>query len=562
MYSFKKLAKETTKYKKEFFTAQSIAILATIVSIPIPLFIPFLVDELLLHKNHTWIDIISKFLGKLDLVGYVFATLFVVIVLRSCFAFLQVAQIYYFEKITKNIAYKIRIRVLEHLKRLSINEYENLKVGDIASRLVSDLNTLEEFLVKSVSKFFISLLMVVGVSVVLLSINLKLGIFILLLNPFVLVLSGKIAKNIRKYKKMQNHTISLFQESLIETLELFEQIKAYNKEGFFFSKLFNASDTLKNKAFDFSYKSEAYSKISFLIVLIGYEVFRCAGILAVAYDNLSIGMMLAVFGYLWFMMTPLQEVISIQYSYFSAKAALERINEVLSMRKEPMFKHIANPFFEDVTIEVVDLNFGYKDLLFENCNCKIAPHKVTAIIGASGSGKSTFAKLICGFLLPNSGDIKYNKSSYCEIGLDVIRDNVALILQETRLFNDTVLFNLTLGKEFDDLEIVEALKKAEIYNTITAMENGINTMVGKNGVKLSGGQKQRIAIARMLLHKPKIVILDESTSALDIDTEDRVMKNIESFLKSRTSIIIAHRAETIAKADEILMIKDKKIKKL
>jgi ATP-binding cassette subfamily C protein len=106
------------------------------------------------------------------------------------------------------------------------------------------------------------------------------------------------------------------------------------------------------------------------------------------------------------------------------------------------------------------------------------------------------------------------------------------------------------------------LKKAEIYNTITAMENGINTMVGKNGVKLSGGQKQRIAIARMLLHKPKIVILDESTSALDIDTEDRVMKNIESFLKSRTSIIIAHRAETIAKADEILMIKDKKIKKL
>jgi ATP-binding cassette subfamily C protein len=318
----------------------------------------------------------------------------------------------------------------------------------------------------------------------------------------------------------------------------------------------------KNKAFDFSYKSEAYSKISFLIVLIGYEVFRCAGILAVAYDNLSIGMMLAVFGYLWFMMTPLQEVISIQYSYFSAKAALERINEVLSMRKEPMFKHIANPFFEDVTIEVVDLNFGYKDLLFENCNCKIAPHKVTAIIGASGSGKSTFAKLICGFLLPNSGDIKYNKSSYCEIGLDVIRDNVALILQETRLFNDTVLFNLTLGKEFDDLEIVEALKKAEIYNTITAMENGINTMVGKNGVKLSGGQKQRIAIARMLLHKPKIVILDESTSALDIDTEDRVMKNIESFLKSRTSIIIAHRAETIAKADEILMIKDKKIKKL
>ncbi|GAB6074804.1 ABC transporter ATP-binding protein [Nautilia lithotrophica] len=561
MYTFKHLIKEIKKYKREFIIAQIIALIATIISIPIPMLMPLLIDEVLLKKPGLWIENLSNIFGQCSAFCYVIVTLIIVLVLRSMFVALNVAQTYFFEKITKDITYKIRLRVLSHLKNLSINEYENLKTGDIASRLISDVNTVEEFLIKSVSRFVISALTLIGVAIVLLLINWKLGLFILILNPFVVVLSGKIARKVKKYKAAQNRSISIFQEALIETLELFEQIKAYNKEDFFFKKLFNLTKELKQKAFDFSYKVEAFNKLSFLVFLIGFEIFRAAGILAVAYDNLTIGLMLAVYSYLWFMMTPIQDIISIQYSYFAAKAALDRINETLELKTEPKFPHKQTPFENPVQVKIQNISFKYteSDWILKNASAAIRPNKITALIGASGGGKTTLAKIIAGFFTPNEGDIKYNGVSFKEIGLDKIRENVSLILQETRLFNDTLLFNLTLGKEFSEDEIWNALKLAELKETVEKWPEKLNTYVGKNGVKLSGGQKQRVAIARALLHKPKIIILDESTSALDIDTEEKVFKNIESFLKERTSIIIAHRAETIAKAEDILMIKNKEI---
>ena len=561
MYTFKRLINEIKKYKREFITAQIIAITATIISIPIPMFMPLLIDEVLLNKPGLWIENLNRIFGQCSAFCYVIVTLITVLVLRSLFVALNVAQSYFFEKITKDITYKIRLRVLDHLKNLSINEYENLKTGDIASRLISDVNTVEEFLIKSVSRFVISSLTLIGIAIVLLLINWKLGLFILILNPFVVVLSGKIARKVKKYKTAQNRSISVFQEALIETLELFEQIKAYNKEKIFFKKLFYLTKELKQKAFDFNYKVEAFNKLSFLIFLIGFEIFRAAGILAVAYDNLTIGLMLAVYSYLWFMMTPIQDIISIQYSYFAAKAALDRINETLNLKIEPKFPHKQNPFEYPVKIEIQNISFKYNesDWILKNASAIIHPNKITALIGASGGGKTTLAKIIAGFFTPNDGDIKYNSISYKDIGLDKIRENVSLILQETRLFNDTLLFNLTLGKEFEEKEIWEALKLSELKETVEKWPEKLNTYVGKNGMKLSGGQKQRVAIARALLHKPKIIILDESTSALDIDTEEKVFKNIENFLKDRTSIIIAHRAETIAKAEHILMIKNKKI---
>ena len=562
MYSFKNLIKDIKTHKKEFLFAQFIALLAVLISIPLPLLMPILIDEVLLDKPGIWTRIISNFFLNCDGSCYILITLFVVLFLRSLNVFLNILQTYHFEKITKDIANKIRYRLLKHLKLLSTNEFENLQTGDIASRVINDIETIEDFLVRLVSKFAISIFTLIGISIILLMINWQLGLFIIILNPFVVILSIKLSKKVKIYKKEHNKSISLFQEALLETLELFEQIKAFNKENLFFQKLFNLSDSLKEKSLKFNYKIEAYNKFSFLIFLLGFEVFRAAGIFAVFYGNLSIGLMIAVFSYLWYMMTPIQELISMQYRFFAAKAALDRINEILSLEIETTKEKIK--FDSTITIKAKNLSFKYKssDWILKNINFTINPNKITALIGASGEGKTTLAKIIAGFLEPKEGEILYNNISSKDINLFQIRENINLILQEHRLFNDTLLFNITLSKKFSEEEIYNALKLVEMYDVVNKWKNGLNTYVGKNGVKLSGGQRQRIVLARAILHKPKVIILDESTSALDVQTEHKVFENIKEFLKQRTTIIIAHRPETITKADEVLILQNKEIKKL
>jgi len=562
MYSFKSLIKEIKSYKKEFIFAQFIAFLAVLISIPLPLLMPILIDEVLLKKPGIWIESISKFISNCDGSCYILITLIVVLFLRSLNVLLNILQVYHFEKITKEIANNIRYKVLNHLKLLSTNEFENLKTGDIASRVINDIETIEDFLVRLVSKFAISILTLIGISIILLMIDWKLGIFIIILNPFVVILSIKLSKKVKMYKKEHNKAISIFQEALLETLELFEQIKAFNKENLFFQKLFNLSDDLKEKSLKFNYKIEAYNKFSFLIFLLGFEVFRAAGIFSVFYGNLSIGLMIAVFSYLWYMMTPIQELISMQYRFFAAKAALDRINEILALEIENKKEKII--FDKSIQIQAKNLSFKYKnsDWILKNVNFIIKPNKITALIGASGEGKTTLAKIIAGFLEPKEGEVLYNNISSKDIDLTQIRENINLILQEHRLFNDTLLFNITLGKNFSESEIYEALKLTQMYEVVTKWSDGLNTYVGKNGVKLSGGQRQRIVLARAILHKPKVIILDESTSALDVQTEHKVFENLKDFLKSRTTIIIAHRPETITKADEVLILQNKKVKKL
>jgi len=551
MYRLKDFFK--IKNKKEFFLAQFFAILATLISIPIPLLMPLLVDEVLLKKEGEYIKFLSHFLSTP--LQYILFTLFLALFLRGVFVLFSILQNYYFEKIAKDLSFRLRVRILSHLKNLSLREFENLKSADIASRVINDIATIEEFFLKFLQKFFISILTILGVSIVLLIINLKLGLFIIFFNPFVVIFSTKMARKVKNLKKNENFSISTFQEALVETLDMLTYIKTYNKENFFYKKLIALLKEVKQKGFIYSFKSEMYSKISFLIFLSGFEVFRAAGIIAVAYDTLSIGLMIAVFSYLWFIISPIQEILSIQYSYFAAKGALERINEILSLKLEEKFKKRKNPFISDsVEIRLVKVSFSYEKEILSDIDATFYPFSINAIVGESGRGKSTLAKIIAGFYPPDRGDVLYNKVSYKEIGFDIIRKNVNLILQESKLFNDTLLFNLTLGEKFSEDEIIEVLKKVELYDLVANLKDGLNSYVGKDGIKLSGGERQRVALARALLFKPKVIILDESTSALDEAREERIFENIKDFLKSRTTIIIAHREKTIKKADNIIQL--------
>ncbi len=562
-YTFKKILKEVLNYKKKFIIANIIAIIAVIVSTPAPLLMPLLVDEVLLKKPGFLTENIDKILGVQEAYGYILIVLILTLFLRSLFFVLTVLHDYIFSVISKNITYKIRKDMLSQISKISLNEYESFGSGKISSLFLIDVATVETFLGMSISKLIVSILTIIGVAIVLLLINWKLALFILIVNPFVVILSKKFARKVSFYKKNENKAYESFTEALGETLDLFWQIRASNQENNFIKKLFVESENIKKTGIAFSYKSDAALRFSFLLFLSGFEIFRAGAIFTVAYGHLSIGMMLATFSYLWVMMGPVQEILNIQYSYHNAKKALERINKIFEMQKEPLFEHIKNPFKDTNTnmITLKNLSFSYnnKTEVLKNINMKIFKGKKVAIVGASGSGKTTLAQIIVGFYHAKQGDLFVDDINVKNIGLDVLREHIYLVLQNPLLFNETIKFNLTMGKEISEDEIFKALKTAQLEEIIKNLKNGINTEVGKNGIKLSGGQRQRISIARMILAKPNIVIFDESTSALDIQTEENLFEALKDTLKEKTTIIIAHRLSTIKQADFVYMLENGKI---
>ncbi|RUM69306.1 MAG: ABC transporter ATP-binding protein [Sulfurovum sp.] len=549
--------------KKEVIWGNIVAITATLLVVLTPLFIPILVDELLLGKEHNFIAWISKNILTTDTKGYVFLVLGIIIFLRILSTFLSILQTKIFVSISKNITYHMRTSLLNHLKRVSLKEYEMMHVGAVTSKLVTDIETIDGFISSTISKFIVSILLLFFSAIILLSIHWPLAIFILITNPIVVLFTVKLSRNIGTLKKEENKAVEVFQSTLTETLELFYQIRAANKENYFFKQSQMKAEALKEYAINYDYKSEAAMKFSYLIFLAGYEVFRAVSILAVAYSDLSVGLMLAIFSYLWVMVGPTQDIINFQYVLATAKAACTRINSIYLMKQEPLKDEPINPFKEkeSIDIEVKNLYFSYKKdkSILENINMHIKQGSKVAIVGASGSGKTTLANILVGFYPIDSGEIYYGGISNQFLKFSTIRENIHLILQQPKLFNDTMRFNLTLGNTYSDKEIRNAIHIAQLDDVIKSLDNGLDTLVGKDGIKLSGGQRQRVAIARMILSDPEVVIFDESTSALDIHTEINLFEALQEFLSSKTVITIAHRLSTIQSAEYIYVLEDGKM---
>ncbi|NCD13146.1 MAG: ABC transporter ATP-binding protein, partial [Epsilonproteobacteria bacterium] len=332
LYTFKTLFDEIKQYKKELILANVIAFLAVIIHTPVPLLMPILVDEVLLQKRDFFTTTIDTFLGSENPAYiYILIALFIVVLLRVLFFLLNYMQTKLFTIVSKNIAFKIRENVLKHLSRVSMNQFEFFGSGKVASLMVTDIETIDNFLGVFVSRLIISLLTIIGVGAVLLMIHWQLALFILILNPMVVLITTKMAKKVAKLKKEQNSAFELFQESLLEALDMFVQIRATNKERLFFDRVQESAKRIKESSIIFGYKSDGANRLSFLIFLSGFELFRAASIFVVAYSDLSIGLMLAIFGYLWVMMPPIQDILNIQYSYHNAQKALDRINEILSL---------------------------------------------------------------------------------------------------------------------------------------------------------------------------------------------------------------------------------------
>lgn len=560
--NWKTLLRDAKPFKKRIIIGQVIALLAVLVSLPIPLLFPMLIDEVLLKKPAWVVATIDTFYQPSETYYYIVIIFATTVLLRVTFFLLNVVQIRLFIKVSKAIVFKLRERLLKHLEHVSVAEYESLGGGGVSSKLVTDINTIDDFIGVSIGKFLISMFSLIGVSVVLFIINWQLALILLTLNPTVITITTLLGKRIRKLKKRENLKIETFQNALSETLDLFIQIRTHNQEKRYIATMIDNARAIREASANFGWKSEGAGQLSGVIFLAGFEILRATAMMMVLFSELSIGEMFAVMGYLWFMITPLQELLGILFSYQNAKSALERLNEILMLRHEPSYEKKENPFKDKNTnsIRLENVSFSYRDKeVLHGINMEIPKGKTVALLGSSGSGKTTLAHIILGLYSMNQGEIYIDDISIKEIGLDRLRDHIALVLQSPRMFNDTLRQNLTLGRDIDDAVLYEALHVAQLGSVIAKLQNGLDTRIGKDGIRLSGGERQRLAIARMLVFDPNIIILDESTSALDIMTENHLFASLREYLKNKTMIIIAHRLSTIEHADLVYVIKEGRV---
>ncbi|MCW8885531.1 MAG: ABC transporter ATP-binding protein/permease [Motiliproteus sp.] len=564
-YDWRYILTIASEHRRELIIANLVAVAATVAAVPVPLFMPLLVDEVLLEQPGALVGFFDHYFPE-SWHGpwlYVFGVFILTVVLRVISLVLNVWQGRQFTLISKDVIFRIRSGMLERLRRISMAEYETLGSGAVASHFVTDLDTVDRFVGESVSKLLVAALSILGTAVVLMWLHWPLALFILFMNPLVIYLTMVIGKQVKRLKQAENSAFEVFQGALTETLDAIQQIRSSNRERHYLSQLVDGADQVRKRSASFQWRSDAANRLSFMVFLVGFDLFRAISMMMVLLSDLSVGQMIAVFGYLWFMMAPVQELLGMQYAYYAADGALNRINRLMDLHEEPHYACKENPFADtdQISIHLQDIHFAYRsgEDVLNGINLEIGAGEKIALVGASGGGKSTLVQVLLGLYPSQRGTICFNGIPVERIGLETVRENVATVLQHPALFNGTVRSNLTLGREYQDQQLWQALEIAQLREFVENTAQQLDTRVGRQGVRLSGGQRQRLAIARMVLSDPKIVILDEATSALDTETEYALHRALHEFLQGRTTLIVAHRLSAVKQADHVYVFEDGQI---
>ena len=558
MITFYYLLEQVRLYKKSVFLANIIAIIVTLISIPIPLFIPFLVDEVLLGKEGKFVEIVNQFVTVNSPEYYILIVFILTLVIHAVVAVLNIIRGAYLDKIIEDIRLILRKKLLSHLKNVSMSEFDMLGSGATSSKMGTDIGTVISFLSGSIGYILVQILRLVGMSIVLLYLNWKLALVILILNPFIVKMFISVLKKLSKMMKDRNKSIATFNNSLVESLELFNQIRVQNREEHFLSKVNADATEVRDKTYEYDVKWHKSIKLAQLLMTYSNVLFKMLALYLVLQSEMSIGEMMAIFVYAGMVKAPINMLLRFTQKYHDAKEAMDRLNDILRLKIEPKYEMKIDPFKNQKTasIELRDVTFYYDEnkTVLKNFNLKIEAGEKIAITGETGSGKSTLANIIMGLYPIEKGEIFYNGVEIKEIGYKKIRENIGFVLQSPLMFNATLRYNLSLGKEYSDEEMYHALKVAQLYDFVHELDKNLDTIVGKNGTKLSGGQRQRLSIARVLLDRPKVIIFDESTSSLDMKTEDKLLEALDNYIKNKTIITIAHRETTINKSKRVIKL--------
>lgn len=460
----------------------------------------------------------------------------------------------------------LRNGVLRDLRRdmyskiivLPLSYFSEKRKGDVMARMLGDVGEVQNSFFSILELVVREPLTIVFAIVAMMNISIELTLFVFLFIPISGFLISRIGKNLKAKSTKAQQEAGYFISILEESLGGLKVVKSYNAEGQFQGKFQSSINRLLKLSNSIGNKNNLASPLSEFMGIVTIAVLLWYGGNLVLVDKSLEGSLFLVYMLLAYnILTPAKAISKASYSVKNGLAAAERVFEVLEVENEIKNKIDAvskNDFEEKITIE--NINFRYEsENVLKNFSLEVKKGQTVALVGQSGSGKSTIANLLTRFYDVQEGDIRIDNISIKDMKLESLRGLLGLVTQDSILFNDTIKSNILLGKpDASDEEIIDALKIANAYEFVKDLPLGIETNIGDSGNKLSGGQKQRLSIARAVLKNPPIMILDEATSALDTESEKFVQVALENMMQNRTSIVIAHRLSTIQKADKIVVM--------
>ncbi|MDY6025851.1 ABC transporter ATP-binding protein [Bergeyella zoohelcum] len=458
---------------------------------------------------------------------------------------------------SRRIEFELKNKIYHQYQNMSITQYKKTTIGDLMNRLSEDVVAVRMYLGPGVMYLFNLGILLMITSVYMLRTDVEMTLWTLLPFPVLSFFIYKVSSIINKKSKIAQKSQSKISTFVQDSFSGIRVIKFFAKEKYIASKYNENITDYQKKALDLA-KTEAsfYTIMLFVVGLINVFILYMGGQKYLA-GEISIGKIADFFMYINILIWPFSLVGWVTSINQRAAASMERINEFLDAKSD-IQNHNEAIYPIHGKIEFRNVSYTYPNTGVEaikNLSFTIEAGEILAIMGKTGSGKSTIALLLCRLIDPTEGEILVDGKNLKEHNLDLYRKNIGFVPQESFLFSDTIAENIGFAKDNPSQEeIIAYAKKADIHKNIVDFKHGYDTMVGERGVMLSGGQKQRIAIARALITQPKILVFDDSLSALDTETEENILKNTLQDFSKVTGIIITHRESSTKFANKVLVL--------